>query len=209
MKLADLKKQTIYQSFEDLGMEAKNSKSKQKYDALNFDPTGKEILDVGCNTGYFPIRFVQNGAKFVVGIDVDRAGWAGMDVIKLAKWYAEHYWVQDKTAFYINSIFDDLKLWTFDAITCTSTFHYFREQQPEFFEICYKMLNPWGQIIWEWGLPEKTEIYSRGVDEMPCYFPSQEALEAMARGFELVYKWKSVDQKGDKIPRYVLHFNKN
>jgi len=60
MKLEELKKATIYQSFEDLGMEAKNSKSAEKYQALNFDPAGKVILDVGCNTGYFPIRFCQN-----------------------------------------------------------------------------------------------------------------------------------------------------
>jgi len=46
MKLEKLKKATIYQSFEDLGMEIKNSKSAEKYQALNFDPTGKTILDV-------------------------------------------------------------------------------------------------------------------------------------------------------------------
>ena len=208
MKLEELKKATIYQSFEDLGMEAKNSKSAEKYQALNFDPAGKVILDVGCNTGYFPIRFCQNWAKFVYGIDVDLPWGAGMEVIKLAKWFAEHYWITN-IDFQIHSIFDRLDyLPELDAITCTSTFHYFRDRQPEFFMRCHKLLKQWGELIREGWLPEKTKLYSRSVDEMPCYFPSEEALTTIAVGFELMCKRKSVDQKWDNIPRYVLHFIK-
>ena len=209
MEIEKLKKETIYQSFEDLGMETKNSKSKQKYEALNFNPKDKIILDVGCNTWYFPIRYSQNWAKKVYGIDVDRAGWAGMDVIRLAKWYAEHYGITN-IEFYINSIFDELPYIKeeLDAITCTSTFHYFREQQELFFEICNKLLKKWWELIWEWWLPEKSELYSRWVDEVPCRFPNEEELVKIAKWFKVVYKWKSVDQKWDKIPRYVLHFIK-
>ncbi|MGB4626881.1 MAG: hypothetical protein WBI36_03630 [Erysipelotrichaceae bacterium] len=46
MDINELKKATIYQSFEDLGMETKNSKSKAKYDCLNIEPKDKVILDV-------------------------------------------------------------------------------------------------------------------------------------------------------------------
>ena len=209
MDINELKKATIYQSFEDLGMEAKNSKSKAKYDCLNIEPKDKVILDVWCNTGYFPIRFCQNGAKFVYWIDVDLSWGAGMEVIKLAKGYAKHYWIEN-IDFRIASVFDNLdhieeKL---DIITCTSTFHYFRDLQPKFFEICKNKLKKWGLIIREGGLPEVSEKYSRSVDEIPCHFPNEEDLKAMAKGFEVVYKWKSVDQKWDKIARYVLHFKK-
>jgi len=37
-------------------------------------------------------------------------------------------------------------------------------------------------------LPEVSEKYSRSVDEIPCYFPNEEDLKAMAKGFEVVYK---------------------
>ena len=57
-------------------------------------------------------------------------------------------------------------------------------------------------------MPSESEKYSRSVDEIPCYFPNEDDLKAMAKGFEVVYKWKSVDQKWDKIARYVLHFKK-
>lgn len=210
MDINELKSATIYQSYEDLWMDGKNSKSKQKLDALNFDPKWLRILDVWCNTWYFPIRYIQQWAKFVVGIDVDRAGWAGMDVIKLAKEYAKHYWVEDKTQFYIQDIFDMGLINKFDAITCTSTFHYFRERQEEFFRICTWLLSKDWLIIREWWVPEKSELYSRWVDETPCRFPDKEELTAMGNkaGFDVIFTWKSVDQKGDKIPRYVYHFKK-
>lgn len=32
-------------------------------------PTGKSVLDVGCNSGYFPIAFARRGAAKVVGLD--------------------------------------------------------------------------------------------------------------------------------------------
>jgi hypothetical protein len=37
-------------------------------------------------------------------------------------------------------------------------------------------------------LPEVSEKYSRSVDEIPCHFPNEEDLKAMAKGFEVVYK---------------------
>lgn len=210
MDINELKSATIYQSYEDLWMDGKNSKSKQKLDALNFDPKWLRILDVWCNTWYFPIRYSQAGASYVVGIDVDRAGWAGMDVIKLAKGYTKHYWIEN-IEFHINSIFDELDFThKFDAISCLSTFHYFRERQEEFFKICNKLLNNGWLIIREWWVPEKSELYSRWVDETPCRFPDKEELTAMWKKewFDVVFTWKSVDQKGDKIPRYVYHFKK-
>jgi hypothetical protein len=46
MDINELKQATIYQSFEDLGMESKNSRSREKLEALNINPNGKVILDV-------------------------------------------------------------------------------------------------------------------------------------------------------------------
>ncbi len=207
--IEELKKRTIYQNFEDISWIAKNSRSKEKLDAINFNPKWLTILDVWCNTWYFPIRFSQAWAKHVTWIDVDKKWWAWENVIEIANWYKEFYKINN-IDFKINSIFDEEIKWKFDAVTCFSTFHYFRERQEEFFNIVNELLNEWGLLIWEWWLSQDHELekYSRWVDEEPCYFPSLERIKEMAKWFEVIYYWKSVDQKWDKIPRFVIHFKK-
>jgi tRNA (mo5U34)-methyltransferase len=41
-------------------------------DALPADLTGKSVLDIGCNAGFFSIEMKRRGAARVVGIDTDR-----------------------------------------------------------------------------------------------------------------------------------------
>lgn len=207
--ISKLKERTIYQNFEDLSPNARNSKSREKLEWLNFNPKWLKILDVWCNTWYFPIRFSQAWAKEVVWIDVDKAGWAWENVIEIANWYKEYYKIKNVN-FKINSIFDNEDFWKFDAVTCFSTFHYFREQQEEFFRKVYDMLNEWWLLIWEWWLSQDMDLekYSRWVDEEPCYFPSFEKIKEMAKWFEVIFYWRSVDQKWDRIPRFVIHFKK-
>ena len=210
MEIEELKRKTTYQSFDDAWMDSKNSQSKKKLDCLNFEPEWLEILDIGCNTWYFSIKFIQWWAKFVVWIDTDKSEWAWISVIELAKERAKYYWVDSRTMFSIYSFFDSVlnEPEAFNAIVCLSTFHYFRDLQEEFFNKCHRILKDDWLIIREWWIPEKTEQYSRGVDSTPCHFPDIEDLKKMAKWFEIIYKWKSVDQKWDRIPRYVLHFKK-
>lgn len=49
-----------------------SSKSQQKWEAMRIgDVTGKLVLDLGCNEGFFVEKFVELGASKVVGVDLN------------------------------------------------------------------------------------------------------------------------------------------
>ena len=91
------------------------------------------ILDVWCNTGYFK-KGLSEWCRICLWIDVDLPWGAWMEVIKLAR-VCKHYWI-DNIDFRISNVFDNLDYIEdeLDIITCTSTFHYFRDLQPSFWD---------------------------------------------------------------------------
>jgi len=205
MDINELLSKTKYQTFEDLMDDTRYSYSKQKLDLMNISPKGKTILDIWCNAGYLPIRYKQQWAKYVIAIDRD------LELITLANWYKEYYWLED-IEFHHQDIFDNFKSKKkFDIITCLSAFHYFNERQPEFFEICHKLLKKGWTLIREWGIAQDDLVkYARWPreDHNPPRFRSDKAMREIAKGFDCIRVGKSVDQPGDNIPRYVYHFQK-
>jgi len=195
-----------YQYFDDLGQIKVNSNSPIKVECLKLpDIKGKRILDVGCNRGYISFKMRKDGAS-VVGIDIN------LDDLKKASGIKNSIYDVDDVTFYHTDIFDFNDHCSFDIIVAASVFHYFREDQPRFFEKAYALLKDGGLLILEVGIPsgDESEIiqYKRHPDEVPCYFPKFKALCDMAKNFKLSYDGDSVNQKGDNIPRKVLHFIK-
>lgn len=209
--LEGIKSKINYQTFNDLGVVG-GSNSNSKFDKLKIENEIKDkiILDIGCNNGWFCFKTINykrlKGAAWAYGIDINKEA---IDVAQIIKngLYQLH-----------NITFDNIDFFDyggkFDIIFCLSTFHYFRERQPEFFDKCYEMLNEGGILVLEAGISEEkegeifVEKYNRFKDEQPCYYPNRNALLKMSDKFKITYKDDSVNQGGDKIKRFVFHFKK-
>ena len=206
-----------YQYFEDLvGNTAANSKSLEKYRQLNLDPkeisTWSNVLDVGCNCGYVSTRLCEQGAIGVVGLDV-----VGKSIrcAKAISSYVYHL-PETKCRFIKQDAFDfdpggDTK---YDAIIACSVFHYFRENQFRYIELMKSKLKKNGVAIIETGISVEhsdeafVQSYARGVDkDDPCMFPNLAWYEDVCRKLDLqiTYVGESVNQRGDDIPRKVIH----
>ena len=99
---------------------------------LHFDPKGKTILDLGCNTGFFTHYFARigmeatgidsNSHNSVKGTTID----AGTSVIETAERLAKLYGVEKNTHFVgreIQPFLADSE--QFDVVLCLSLFHHF------------------------------------------------------------------------------------
>jgi tRNA (mo5U34)-methyltransferase len=62
------------------------------------DLTGYEVLDVGCNAGFYTFEFARRGAS-VTGLDIDRR------YLAQAQWAAERYGLEDRVNFHEGSVY--------------------------------------------------------------------------------------------------------
>lgn len=94
------------------------------------DFSGKTILDVGCNQGYFMLRCLQEGAKKVIGVDLNGTHWCKpigdmekpLDIAQTVfdAWgYKNTKLIEGDW----ESVVIDDKI---DIVLCLSTSHYFR-----------------------------------------------------------------------------------
>jgi 2-polyprenyl-3-methyl-5-hydroxy-6-metoxy-1,4-benzoquinol methylase len=199
--------QVNYQAFPDLGINVKNSDSIKKFKSLNLkNLQDKKVLDVGCNHGRFCIESIRLGASVVHGIDSNK------NFLHTASALNNIFYRYNISFFECD--FLNFNQSNYDIIIACSVFHYFKENQPEFFKKAYDLLVKDGVLILEAGIsdlhPDKEfiEKYQRGVDPTPCHFPNHLALLAMAQGFKCEYLGSSVNQHGDRINRKVYHLRK-
>jgi len=196
-----------YQAFPDLGVKVKNSDSVNKFKCLNLKNIEyKKVLDVGCNHGRFCIDLIRLGASTVHGLDSNK------NFLTVAS-SINNLFYKYNISFFEND-FISHNQFNYDVILACSVFHYFKENQPEFFKNAYEILSKDGLLVLETGIselnPEKEfiEKYQRSVDSSPCYYPNHLALLKMAKGFKCEYQGNSVNQPGDKINRKVYHLRK-
>ena len=208
--LSELRPRTTYQCFDDLGQPANNSDSRAKLDALRLpDLSGKCVLDIGCNAGYFSIHCRKRGAARVLGIDTTARD------IELASLYRDLIYEIDGIDFEQADVFELGSERRFDLVLCLSVFHYFRERQQEFLSRIHRLLEPDGLLVLECGLSAENierPFVQRAAREVdggnPCHFPNRAALVEMASGYRLELERPSTRQRGDAIPRSVLHLRK-
>ena len=186
-------KRSGYQTFSD---QQGDSDSKAKLQALRLPQSfsGKEVLDLGCNEGFFCMESLQRGATRVVGIDSNES------VIRLAR-------QRDEKSEYRVSTWWDLPDGSFDFIFFLSAIHY-ETRQKELLERIAAKLKPGGSLVLECGVGKgagKSWSVVKRHDGFLRY-PTWDLLrEELLAPFAVTTMGPSVTQPGDPVPRFVFH----
>lgn len=186
-----------YQSFDGV---PGHSQSREKLERLRIKPAtwdGAKVLDIGCNAGFFCEAAHAAGAAVVTGVDVDR------ELINAARERAP-----DGVSYTARN-WDELPAGPWDVVLILSAIHYEQDQVGLLRRIC-DTLAPGGVLVLECGIaPIGGNRWQRCTrpGNSTVRFPSMECLVTMLNDAGLVsrYVGRSVDQKGDAIPRHVLH----
>lgn len=104
----------------------------------------REILDYGCGTGFQTVALARNGAKYVVGIDINR------EYLQKGRSLAQEFGVQDKVEFL--SCLDDRRRGRFDMVISQNSMEHFPEPEKALEEMG-AALNPRGKIFVTFACP--------------------------------------------------------
>lgn len=181
------------------------SRSDEKLAALKLpDLSGKAVLDLGCNEGFFCFAALEAGARSVTGIDrnpvfheaaVARARELGLG--------------EDRARFVLGS-WDDMPEGPFDVVLLMSALHYARDQAALIAQIATR-LAPGGLFVFEGGNTDSDQPWTpveRGpkARRTTVHYPNRATMQAMlSRDFAPRRIGRSVDQSGDPVPRWVWH----
>lgn len=183
-----------YQTFDG---QAGASNSAAKLDALKLsqDLSGKKVLDIGCNEGFFCQEAVRRGASEVVGIDhdpkiIDKA----KSRVPEATFYCASWW--------------DIPGNNYDVILFLSAIHY-EPRQKLLLDFLRTKLAPDGILVLEcgvkWSLSEKEWVPIQRHDGI-LRFPTFPLLvEELLSAYATRDIGPSVSQAGDPLPRYIFH----
>ena len=183
-----------YQSF---GDEKGDSRSAEKLRAIRLpaDLTGKSLLDIGCNEGYFCQAALDRGATRVLGIDTNGA------IIEKAK-------QRVPGAEFRHQSWWDIGHETFDYILFLSAIHY-EKQQKRLLDKLVTNLKPNGTLILEAGMvmdwDKKSWKLVQRLDGV-VRFPTLGLLvDDLLSRYSVRTMGASVPQIGDPQERHVLH----
>jgi 2-polyprenyl-3-methyl-5-hydroxy-6-metoxy-1,4-benzoquinol methylase len=194
------------QSYQDFGG-GSSSQSHKKLEALRLGDLpranpmampleGKSVLDLGCNEGFFCIEAMRQGASRVVGIDFKQ------EFIDSAR-------QRCPDATFIRGSWWDIPNEKFDCIFFLSAIHYEREQQRLLRKLCDNHLKPNGVLVLECGAINEPYVRAwRAIKRWDGVkkYPTLEMLKVeLLRDYAVRPIGRSVDQKGDSVPRYVFH----
>ena len=124
------------------------------------DLNKKEVLDIGCNEGYFSLEMARRGAK-VTGLDVDK--------IRLEKaLFVKSLVAEDKPINYIcaNFLHDDIQLRQADIVLCLGFLH----RVPDPISAIEKLSKMGHTIIFEW------KAHSAGAGSSPSAIFTQQPI---------------------------------
>lgn len=181
-----------YQSFPD-ARGASQSVDKLRALALP-ELAGKRFLDVGCNEGFFCAIARAAGATTVVGIDTQTAVLARARLRFPDVEFREQSW-------------DAPIAGSYDVILFSSAIHYAKDQ-PALIGKLVSLLTPEGVLVLELGITEQPGDQYLDVPRHhgpPCAFATPDALRRVLAEFDVREIGPSVMQRGDPVPRHVLH----
>lgn len=203
-----IRKRPPYQIFSEKGIG--DSKSIEKLQKLGIpnDLQGKNVLDLGCNEGFYCFECEKRGAK-CVGIERD------------LYWFNEALKRKNERSSFVNFINDGWDCLPslnhkFDLALFLAAFHYIKDNQLEVLTNIYNRLSNNGVLILEIGLLDKDEgsflieDVKRPAGDI-CQFTNKFTIEKLLHdaGFENVkFFGKGWDIRGDDVPRYVIHAKK-
>lgn len=192
--------QLAYESFADHpGL----SDSAAKWDALGLtDLTGRRVLDIGCNAGYFCARALDAGAVAAFGFD------ASAEVIDEAR---------RRTPRAEFAVWDWDEPWegavpahgSYDVALLLSTLHYSQSPRTLVGRI-HDALAPGGVLVFEGGVAEGEEAERVPVvraHDRTWHF-THRGLEHLFAGWERLSVSPSVAQETDPVPRFVYHLRR-
>lgn len=181
-----------YQSFQD---NTGNSKSDEKFNAIHLgDLSGKAVLDLGCNEGYFCKKSVEAGATTVIGIDQSQK------FINAAKNRFPDIDFRCQS-------WDVLPEGKFDVIIFLSAIHY-ETNQAALLKRLHNALNPGGRLILECGVVDGYESKWVRVHRKvgSVLYPTESLLKkSLLKDFAVRSFGDSVMQVGDPVKRFVFH----
>lgn len=195
-----------YQSFEP-GSGSSDSYGKLEALRLPQDLTGKRVLDLGCNHGFFCFAAAERGAAEVIGIDRDPKA------VEAATIRAEHLGVSDRVSFK-NLSWDEFSEGGFDYILLLSALHYAPDQRAFLAKIA-GMLAHGGKLILEGGAFSNHHAdWTAVVRGKPPHtdtvlYPTPGYMfQMLSERFAPREIGPSVIQRGDNISRFVWHCEK-
>jgi len=208
-KIEPLKKNIRkYQIFQKGQIGDSPSREKIKKIGIPEKLNGKNVLDIGCNEGFYCFECEKKGAQ-VVGIEFNKV-WYDL-ALERKKEFAS-------SVDYFQMNWNDIpKLnYRFDLVLFLAAFHYLKDNQLEMLKKIYEKMNSNGLLILEMGLTSKNEesflietIKRPGGDI--CQYPNKFTIQKLLNdaGFkESQFFGKSFDIKGDPVPRYIVHAKK-
>lgn len=206
-----------YQNLESLGIcdvtsnSTSDSETLLKYAASHLDKivtTENRFADIGCNAGFFCFRVAEKTTGFVHGVDMSQ------------HWLEIASHVNNSILYYKNITFFKAeaieflsdKVNSYEVVHCSSTYHYFRDQQIDFLKAVHAALSEGGMLVLEVELAdveeEKPTVIkkSRGVDTEPCAFPNRAMFLEQIKGlFKIAGEFNSVFQRGSFYNRSYFH----
>jgi len=201
-------KRPPYQIFSEKGVG--DSKSYEKLQKLGIPEnlSGKNVLDLGCNEGFYCFECEKRGAR-CIGIEKD------------PYWYNQAFRRKDEFSSFVNFINEGWDFlpslnYRFDIVLFLAAFHYIKNNQLEILTNVYNKLRNNGILILEIGLLDKDEgnflieDVKRPAGDI-CQFTNKFTIEKLLHdaGFENVeFFGEGWDIRGDDVPRYVIHAKK-
>jgi len=184
-----------------------DSKSKKKLLSLGIPENlkNKNVLDIGCNEGFFCFECEKLGAKEVVGLDKDKK-W-----LTLALKRKEEF---SSNVNFLNEDWNNISSlnYNFDLVLFLAAFHYIRDNHLDVLKNINGKMNGGGLLILEIGLSEKNEgTFFIDKIKRPAgdsqHYPNKFTIKKLLTdaGFgDVSIVGKSTGLK-DVAPRYVVH----
>jgi SAM-dependent methyltransferase len=186
-----------YQTFDD---QKGDSDSSAKLAAIGLpeDLTGKSLLDLGCNEGFFCREALRRGATKVVGVD------SNADLLKKAA-------LRAPGAHFHSGTWWDMPAGKYDYILFLSAIHYERNQS-KLLDYLSNFLTTTGTLILECGIlhefaSERMYLLDRH-DGLFVYPTWRKLLEKQLSSYAVRDYGRSVMQNGDPMPRLIFHCSK-
>lgn len=185
-----------YQTFDD-AVGSSDSPGKLRALQLPTDLTGKRVLDIGCNEGFFAMAAKDRGAAHVAGIDSDRSA--------IERAQGRRHDIE-----FLNQSWETLPDGPWDLILMLSAIHY--EPNPRaLLNQIENRLSADGLLVLECGvssLPGNTVEWTQrpiARDDV-IWYPSRGLLiDRYLHGFAVREVGPSVEQPGDQAARVVFH----
>lgn len=199
------KKIQNYQTFDGEKSGGSNSSVKLEILGIPADLKDKQVLDLGCNEGFFCFECEKRGAK-VTGLELSKY-WYDAALNRKKE--------SSSSVNFINTSWNEIDKLdnNFDLILFLASFHYVKDAQAELLKKIAAKMNTQGLLILDVGLTGKNEdrffieAKMRSKGRVICQYPNKFTIIKLLEdaGFKDISFYKESKIMKDFFPRYVIH----